>query len=70
MFFLLEEQNLSYPFICFSKTKGKSLREVVFFIEKKNNKGEMGNPKRRKPSVYLEKIKKRANIFKTSQQLV
>ena len=30
----------------------------------------MGNPKRRKCSAYLEKIKKQTNIFKMSKQFV
>ena len=30
----------------------------------------MGNPKSRKCSAYLEKIKKRTNIFKTPKRLV
>ena len=55
-----------------NKRKGKSLREVVLFYLKKKitEKGEMGNPKRRKGRAYLEKIKKRTNIFKTSKRLV
>ena len=46
------------------KRKGKALR-IFYFILKETKKIEMRKPKKRKCSSYLERIKKRTNIFKT-----
>ena len=43
---------------------------MLFYLKtKKTKKGEMGNPKKRKCSAYLERIEKRTNISKRQNDL-
>ena len=53
-----------------AKGKGNPLGSCSFLFKKRTKKSEMGNPKRRKCCAYLERIKKRTNIFKMSKRLV
>ena len=51
-----------------TKTKGNSLREVIFHW-KETNEGEIGNPDWIQCSVLFYFMKKRTKYFETSKQL-
>ena len=51
------KQSICHPFTWFffeQKGKGNHSEKSLFFLMRRTNKGEMGNPKRRKSCVILE----------------